>query len=136
MKFRERILKSGTKLLLGKNAKNNEELVRKFKGKENIILHTAAPGSPFCVIGDLKPSKEDISLSGVICARYSQDWRDNKKDVVVHRFKGRDVFKRKNMPIGTFGVKKFRRIKIKKSDIKKFENDTKPAPTRKTRNNK
>ena len=121
IKFREIILESGTKILLGKDEKSNEELVKKFKGKENLILHTSKPGSPFGVIEKEKPSKMDLNLSGSAVASYSQDWRDNKKDVVIHVFDGKKVFKRKGMKIGTFGVKKFKRIKVKKEDIINFE---------------
>ena len=118
MRFREIDLTSGTKILLGKNAKQNEELVNQFKGKSNVILHTANPGSPFCVIENLK-SVKDVKEAAVYCARYSQDWRDNKTDVKVHRFTGKDVYKRKGMKEGTFGVKKHKVIKINKKDIEK-----------------
>lgn len=121
MKFKSFITKSGTFIFIGKDRKQNEELVKKFIDKNNIIMHTAAPGSPFCVIDNLKPSKEDISTSGAACARYSQDWRDNKADVKVHVFDGKKVYKRKDMPVGTFGVKKFKIIKVRKKDIKKLK---------------
>jgi len=116
-------LKSGTEILLGKDAESNDELMREFKGKENIILHTSAPGSPFCVINKLKPSKETIKLSGAYCARYSQDWRDNKKDVKMHVFTGKDVKKPFFAKKGTWKItKKPRVIKIKKKDIEKIKN--------------
>ena len=110
---------SGKKILLGKNAKQNEELVNQFKGKGNIILHTANPGSPFCIIDDLKPSMKDVNEAAIYCASYSQDWRDNKTDVNVHRFIGKDVYKRKGMTEGTFGVKKYKLIKVKRQEIEK-----------------
>jgi predicted ribosome quality control (RQC) complex YloA/Tae2 family protein len=122
MKFREIILESGTIILLGKDAKSNEELVKQFRGKKNTIMHTIASGSPFCVIKELIiPSRGDINTSGAICAAYSQDWRDNKADVKIHAFTGKDVYKRKGMKLGTFGVKKFKVIKVKKEDIIKFK---------------
>ena len=122
MKFREKTLESGTKIILGKNAESNEKLVKEFKRKPNLILHTVTPGSPFCVIEKtLKPSNEDINTSGAICARYSRDWRDNKKDVKVNIFTGKDVYKLKSMPIGTFGVKKSRTMVVKKEEIQKFK---------------
>lgn len=120
MKFREFVTKSGTKIIWGKDAESNEELMEKFKGKPNTILHTAAPGSPFCVIEAKNPSQEDVSLSASICSRYSQDWRDNKSDVKVNVFTGKDVYKKKEMPTGTFGVKKSRTIIVKKKDILKL----------------
>lgn len=119
MKFREIDLSSEKKILLGKNSKQNEELVDQFKGKRNVILHTANPGSPFCIIWDLKPTARDVKEAAIYCASYSQDWRDNKSDVKVHRFTGKDVCKRKGMKEGTFGVKKYKLIKVKRQDIEK-----------------
>jgi len=120
MKFREFITSSEAKVLCGKDASSNEELVKQFLGKGNRIFHTAASGSPFCVIEYLKPSKKDIQETAAFCALKSQDWRDNKNDVVVHAFTGRDVYKRKGMKTGMFGVKKFKIIKVKKKDIEKI----------------
>jgi len=117
MKFREFTTSSGAKIILGKDAKSNDELMKKFEGKENTIIHTVSPGSPFCVIDDLKPSREDINLSGAYCARYSQDWRDNKRDVKVNIFTGKDVNKKRGMKIGTWKVKKSKTKTIKKKDI-------------------
>ncbi len=121
MKPKKIILKSGTKIFLGKDAKSNDELVKQFKGKENIIMHTAKPGSGFCVIKDLKPSKRDIKEAAIFCARYSHDWRDNKSDVNVHMFKGKEVYKEKGMKIGTWKVKNSKTKTIKKQDIEKCQ---------------
>ncbi len=118
MGFRKITLKSGTKILLGKDAESNDELMKKFKGKENMILHTAAPGSPFCVIDNLNPSAEDITASGAVCARYSQDWRDNKKDVKVNIFTGKDISKKRNAKPGTWHVVRSKTKIIKKEKIK------------------
>lgn len=121
MNPREYILSSGKKIYLGKSAESNDELIGDFKGKENIILHTVAPGSPFCVIGELNPIKKEIKESAVICASRSQDWRDNKKDVKVSVFSGKDVKKERGMKAGTWGVKKkLKIIKVKKRDIEDY----------------
>lgn len=122
MEFREKVLPSGTKILLGKDAESNDTLMEKFRGRENVILHTSSPGSPFCVIvEDLKPSKEDIKLSGAYCAKYSQDWRNNKKDIKVNVFTGKDIKKNFWAKKGTWKVGKGKTIKIKKSDIIKIK---------------
>ena len=121
MKYREFILQSGAKIFLGKDAKNNEELVNLYKGKGNLILHTAKPGSPFCVIDRLNSSQKEIKESAIICASKSQDWRDNKKDVVMNIFAGKDIYKNSGMKTGTFGVKRFKNIKIRKEEIEKWE---------------
>lgn len=121
MKFREFETSSEKKVICGKDAESNDELVKKFIGKENKIFHTAKPGSPFCIIEDENPNKKEIKETATFCALKSQDWRDNKKDVIIHEFAGKDVYKRKGMKAGMFGVKKFKEIKIKAGEIKKLE---------------
>ena len=125
MKFRKLKLKSGAEVVLGKDAESNDELMKKFEGKENTILHTLSPGSPFGVIEKMNPSKEVISASGAAIISYSQDWRDNKKSTEINVFTGKDISKNKRMKPGTWKVKNTKTIKIKKSDILKFENDAK-----------
>ena len=118
MKFREFKTSSGKQVLAGKDAESNEKLVEQ-AGKDEIVLHTKETGSPFVNI-KRKAGKKDIKEAAIFCARYSHDWRDNKKNVVVHYFLGKDVFKIKSMKLGTFGVKKFKEIKIKKEEIEKL----------------
>lgn len=122
--FRKFFTSKKTKVLAGKNAEQNEELVKKYIGKENIITHTAKPGSPFCVILG-KAKKGDLKEVALFTAKYSREWKKAKikKDVEVHYFKGKDVYKEKNMKTGTFGVKKYKEIKVKRGEIKKLEND-------------
>lgn len=120
MRFREFITGSGKKVLCGKDAEQNEELVKQFIGKDNRIFHTAKPGSPFCVIEKLKHGKKDEKETAIFCASKSQDWRDNKGDVEVNIFRGEDVYKTKNMKTGMFGVKKFRTIIVTKKEIERF----------------
>ena len=122
MKFRIFTLTNGTKIFLGKNAKNNDELVKLYKGKENIILHTVAPGSPFCVIEKINPTKEEIQESAIICAAKSQDWRDNQQNVQLHRFTGKDIKKPFWLKEGTWKLtSKPKVITIKKLEIKNWE---------------
>ncbi len=118
MKPRELTLTTGTKIFLGKNSENNDELVASYKGKENVILHTVAPGSPFCVIEKLNPSDEEIYEAGIVTASKSQNWRDKKSDVPVHVFTGLDVKKNFWMKEGSWKLKnKPKEIIVKKKDI-------------------
>ncbi|MEM3091162.1 MAG: NFACT RNA binding domain-containing protein [Candidatus Pacearchaeota archaeon] len=119
-KFREIILSSKAKLILGKNQESNDELMKKFEGKDNIILHTVAPGSPFGVIELLKPSKKEIYEAGAYVAKYSQDWRDNKSDVKISIFNGKDISKPIGFKPGAWRVKKSKVIIISKKDIEKL----------------
>src|SRR3989304_7731049 len=105
MKFRQRILSTGTNIFLGRDEENNNELMKIYSGKENTILHTVASGSPFCVIEKIKPTKAEIYEAGTVCARYSQDWRDNKNNVRMSVFNGKETKKNKSIKTGTWGVK-------------------------------
>ncbi len=118
IKFREiDIPVYNIKVILGKDAEGNDKLMKKFKGKKNVIIHTSSPGSPFGVVEKLKPTEDEIYVAGATVAGYSQDWRDNKKDVSVDVFTGKDISKNKGMKPGTWEVKKSRKMKIDKWSI-------------------
>lgn len=122
IKFREFKTSSGKKVFAGKSAENNEELVKQIEKNEE-VFHTANPGSPFVNIKTQRGRKitdEDVKEAAIFCAAKSRDWRDNKKDILVHRFKGKDIYKKKDMNLGTFGVKKFKVVKVKKKEIEDF----------------
>ena len=119
MKFRKYILSTGREVYAGKDSKNNDKLVEDAK-KDDILLHTNAPGSPFVNIGT-NPSKKEIEEASIFCARYSQDYRDNKRDVTVDIFSRMDMKKDSSMKEGTWAVKDKESIKVKKSDILKLE---------------
>ncbi len=121
IKPREIILSSGASVFIGKSDLDNERLVNYFIDKENTILHTLSPGSPFGVINKINPSEKEIYISGAAVASYSQDWRDNQSDIFVQQFTGKDIRKNKRMKLGTFGVRKPKTIKVKKKDIQKFK---------------
>ncbi|MBI2045752.1 DUF814 domain-containing protein [Candidatus Pacearchaeota archaeon] len=118
MNFRQHTSKQGTLFLAGKSSKTNELLIAQVE-KDEDVLHTAKPGSPFVNIKE-KTKKGDLKEAAIFCAVYSQDWKKNKKDVLVHVFKGRGIFKDKMMKEGTFSVKKFKEIKVKKSEIERW----------------
>jgi|SRR3989344_3149861 len=120
--FRKFCTSSGKDVLSGKDKETNEMLIEQTEDN-SIVLHTKKPGSPFVEIKVKggKISKKDIEEAAIFCAKFSQDWKKNHKDVIIHVFKGKDIYKEKIMEEGTFGVKKFKEIKIKKEDIQKFE---------------
>lgn len=118
-KFRKLVASSGTLIVAGKNAEQNEEVL-KLAEPDEIVMHTKAPGSPFCIIKSKKPSKQDIKETALFCAKFSRDWKTNHKDTEIHIFRGKDIFKEKGMKTGTFGVKKAKKITAKKEDIEKF----------------
>jgi predicted ribosome quality control (RQC) complex YloA/Tae2 family protein len=118
VKFRKFCLSSGNTVLCGKSAEQNELVVAQ-SAKDEAVLHTKEPGSPFCNIKG-KAAKSDLEETALICAAFSKDWKNGRKDVEVHVFKGRDIFKEADMKTGTFGVRKAKSIKAKKDKIQKF----------------
>ncbi|MCK4552774.1 DUF814 domain-containing protein [Candidatus Pacearchaeota archaeon] len=118
MKFREIITDRGTMIFGGRNAVNNEELVKQVQDNEE-VFHTDSVGSGFVNIKG-RARKGDIKDAAIFCAAYSKDWKKNKSDVIVHRFKGKNIYKNFGMKTGTFGVKKIKKIKIKKEEIQEF----------------
>jgi len=118
--FRKLTLSSGILALAGKNAESNEELVEQ-AGKNEYVLHTAMPGSPFVNIKEeaKKTGKQDIKEAALFCAKYSQAWKKAriKKDIIVDIFLGKDIYKFPGMKLGTFGVRKIKKIIARKRDI-------------------
>jgi len=103
--FRYFFTSNGLLVLAGKNANQNEEIVRKAK-KDEYLLHTKSPGSPFCVIKG-EPKEKDFKEAANFCACFSKEWKIKKKGKIeVDVFFKKDVYKEKDMPTGTFGVKK------------------------------
>ena len=121
VKFREFVTSSGLKVFGGKDSENNDELVWE-AGSKDILLHTEIPGSPFVNLGEI-PSKGDIKEAAIFCAKYSQAWRDSKRDIAVNKFLRSDMNKEKKMKSGTWGVSKEEKLKVKKADILKFEKE-------------
>ena len=117
--FRESTTSSGLHIFAGRDAENNDKLVWDAK-PNNVLLHTSAPGSPFVNVGE-KPSKKDIKEATIFCAKFSQDWRNSKQDIIVNIFLRKDMQKDKKMKMGTWNVKKQEKIRVKKSDILKYE---------------
>jgi len=117
--FRKLVTKNKTIILAGRTDQNNEDLIKQVEKNEE-VFHAESVGSPFVNIKH-KPKKGDIKIATIFCAKFSREWKKNKKDVSIHRFKGKDIYKKKEMKLGTFGLKKFRKIKVKKQDIIKFE---------------
>ncbi len=119
--YRKIELEKGPGVILGKDEKGNDELMREYEGKENIIVHTSKPGSPFGVMENLNPNKKEIYEAAVAVAKHSQDWRDNKSGVSVDIFTGKNILKPRGYKPGTWKVRKKKTLKIKKEDILKFE---------------
>jgi len=115
-KYRYEKLEKGF-IVGGKDKESNEELLKKHLNKEDLVFHTEMRGSPFFVLKESKDEK-DIFRAALLTAYYSQDWKKNKSDVEVMYCYGRQIYKRKDMGVGTFGVNGRReKIVIKKEAL-------------------
>lgn len=104
-KFRHFYTSSGKLVEYGKSAEQNEKLVASLlkERKDEIVLHTKAPGSPFCVIRG-KASAKDTRETAVVCASFSQQWKQGKKKAEVHIFRTEQIAKEKRSAVGSFTV--------------------------------
>lgn len=118
-KFRKIISSGGSVIFAGKDSDGNEKLIQQVE-KDEEVFHTSTAGSPFVNIKG-KAKKQDIQEAAIFCAKHSREWKKNKKDVIVHWFKGKDIYKTPKMKKGTFGVRRFKKIFVKKEDIEKFK---------------
>lgn len=120
-KYRWMYTSSGKLVLGGKSAEQNEEVVRVLmdevkKGKDYLVMHTSAPGSPFAILYSDKYDVKDIEECAVFCASFSRAWRSGKRKVNVDIFYASQIFKDRGMKVGTFGV--FKKIKSMEVGLK------------------
>ena len=119
-KFRYEKLDNGF-IVGGKDKGSNEELLKRHLGNDDLVFHTEMKGSPFFILKNSE-NKEGIFRAAMLTAYYSQDWKKNKNDVEVMYCYGKQIYKRKEMGVGTFGVNgKRKRIVIRKEALLDFK---------------
>lgn len=69
----------------GKDADTNEEIIKKYTQKNDLVFHTSMAGSPFTVIkkGKQDIDEESIEQARIFTATYSKAWENNLKEVEV-----------------------------------------------------
>jgi hypothetical protein len=105
-KYRWFFTSSGKLVIGGKSAEQNEELINKYLEKDCIVMHTAAPGSPFAIVKFSKDkiNAKDLEEAAIFTASFSRAWREGKKKAEVHIFKEEQIIKEKGQKTGTFTV--------------------------------
>lgn len=108
-KYKWFFTKSGKLVVGGKNAESNDALINELKSmrKEMIVMHTKAPGSPFCaIIASIETvTKSDIDECAVFTGCFSKAWKEGCKIARVHIFKLSQLGKTSDMKSGTWRVK-------------------------------
>ena len=101
--------KSAKLVVGGKSAESNDSLLRELKatGKDYVVMHTKAPGSPFCAIiapvKDVTPS--DIDECAIFTGCFSRAWKEKQKDTSVDMFHLSQLMKSAGMKTGSWIVK-------------------------------
>tara|TARA_Y100000310_G_C20362032_1_gene659448 strand:+ start:37 stop:669 length:633 start_codon:yes stop_codon:yes gene_type:complete len=113
-KYRWFITSSKKIVIGGKNSEQNESLIKNLinSGEDYIVMHTKRPGSPFAILPTSTPTEEDIEETAIFTACFSQAWKSKAKKIVIDIFKTSNIYKKKGMKQGTFGVKKVMQNKI------------------------
>ena len=126
--FRELELSTRLVIHAGKSADQNDLLVKSAK-RNDLLLHTSDPGSPFVNLGE-NPAKNEIKEAAVFCALKSKSWRDNPQDIIVHSFFKRDCSKGLIRKAGSWNVRKtIENIKVKKPEIVKLSKELEDGKT-------
>lgn len=76
-KFRFTFSKSGFLCVAGKDSGTNEILIKKHMEENDIIIHTQASGSPFCLIKNSRnkiPQEEIFEVAQFVCC-FSKQWK-------------------------------------------------------------
>ena len=79
----------------GKDASQNESVVRRYLEDEDIFMHAEVQGAPAVVLKleGREPSEEDLRDAACITACYSKAWKDGRASVDVFYVKGSQVSK-------------------------------------------
>ena len=109
-KFRWFISSDGFLVVAGKDAVNNEVLIKKYTKPNDIVFHADLVGAPFVVIKTegKKPSKQCLREAGEFAAAFSRGWREGFASVDVYWVKPEQLskggFSGEYVPKGAFVV--------------------------------
>jgi len=103
-------LKDGTLIIGGKNADQNESLVKKYLRDKDVFVHADIRGAPAVIIRCYgEPSKDALREAGVLTACYSKAWKERMGYVDVYWVYGNQVTKTpppgEYLPKGSFMIR-------------------------------
>ncbi len=91
----------------GKDAKNNEQLIRKYMKANDVVFHTDITGSPFVLIKNpenLDVPEKTINETAQFCASYSKAWKIGILIADVYYVKPGQIRKEGGLPTGSFMI--------------------------------
>ncbi len=94
-RFRWTITSNGLLAIGGRDASQNESLVRRYLRDDDIFMHADIQGGSAVILrtGSVKPSREDLEDSAVLAACYSRAWKAGLGSVDVYWVYGSQVSK-------------------------------------------
>ena len=108
-RYRWFISSNGILVVAGKNARNNETIIKRYTKPQDFVLHVDIHGSPFVVIKNEKNlaplPAETIYEAAEFAATYSRAWDQNIGSVSVYYVKPEQVVKEGGLPTGSFVIK-------------------------------
>jgi predicted ribosome quality control (RQC) complex YloA/Tae2 family protein len=105
--FRWIISSEGFLLVGGKDAKTNEQLIRKHMKENDLVFHTDITGSPFVLIKNPENKnipEQTIREAAEFCGSYSKAWKIGISAVDVYYIKPDQVKKEGGLPTGSFMI--------------------------------
>ena len=108
-RFRWSFTRNGLLVIAGKDASQNEVLVRKYLEETDIFLHADVRGAAATILKTReKPSEEDLMDAAIVAACYSKAWKAGLKAVDVFWVKASQVSKTppagEYLPKGSFMI--------------------------------
>lgn len=91
----------------GKDAKSNEQLIRKHMKENDLVFHNDITGSPFVLIKNpekLNIPEQTISEVAQFCASYSKAWKIGIQTADVYYIKPIQMKKEGGLPTGSFMI--------------------------------
>lgn len=107
-RYRWFISSNGILVIAGKNARNNETIIKRYTRPQDLVLHVDIRGSPFTVIrNDQKLERlppETIYEAAEFAATYSRAWDQKLASVSVYYIRPEQVVKEGGLPLGSFMI--------------------------------
>ena len=134
MKYRFTFTENGFLVIGGKDANQNERIIRHYKKDGDLVFHTELPGSPFAllmlnnpnaesveeVIKNFNLSENDLKQAAGLAAVYSKAWKEGFGEVEVFYVLGKQVSKKapsgeylKHGSFMIYGKKNYIRVPLK-----------------------
>ncbi len=105
-KFKWFVSSEGFLVIGGRDSTTNDIIIKKHTEKDDVVLHTELPGSPFVIVKSAgkKVSPKSIEEAAIFCASHSRSWSEGKTIADVYAIAPDQVKKELGLPKGSFMI--------------------------------